>query len=244
MQEAEERNTTLSAPSIKRLLHLWLTSTYFMWNNRFYQQKEGAALGNPPSPVMANNYMQHFEALAIESAWLKPATWLWHVDDTFVVWNEGRDKLQEFLEHLNTIRPSIQFMMELEEDRKLPFLKVLVTWGADKLTTVYIQDGNSHRPVHSLHFQPPQQGQAGRHQMLEVESDKELWNRGSGSRGGPPKDDIPEKWLPREVHRKCKDAKNQIGGIYSKHTGQWQKHPTPGGRPYARYRMQRGLQTR
>ena len=48
------------------------------------------------------------------------------MDDTFVVWYEGKDKLQDFLEHLNTIRPRIQFMMELEEDRKLPFLDVLV----------------------------------------------------------------------------------------------------------------------
>lgn len=56
-QEADERNTTLSVASIKRLLHLCLTSTYFMWNDRFYQQKEGAAMGNPLSPVVVNIYM-------------------------------------------------------------------------------------------------------------------------------------------------------------------------------------------
>ena len=148
-QEAEERNTTLSVASIKRLLHLCLTSTYFMWNSRFYQQKEGAAMGNPLSPVVANIYMEHFEALAIESARLKPATWLRYVDDTFVVWNEGRDKLQDFLEHLNTIRPSIQFTMELEEDGKLPFLDVLVTRGANRLTTkVYRKATHTDRYIH------------------------------------------------------------------------------------------------
>ena len=73
-QEAEERNLTLSVASIKRLLHLCLKSTYSMWNNRFYQQKEEVAMGNPLSPVVANIYMEHFEALAIESARLKPAT--------------------------------------------------------------------------------------------------------------------------------------------------------------------------
>ncbi len=132
-QKAEERNLTLSVASIKRLLYLCLTSTYFMWNNRFYQQKEGGAMGNPLSPVVANIYMEHFEALAIVSARFKPATWLRYVDDTSVIWNEGRDKLQDFLEHLNTIRPSIQFTMELEEHRKLPFLDMLVTQGADRL---------------------------------------------------------------------------------------------------------------
>ena len=147
-QEAEERNTTLSVASIKRLLHLCLTSTYFMWSNRFYQQKEGAAIGNPPSLVVANIYMEHFEALAIESARLKPATWLRNVDDTFVVWNEGRDKLQDFLEHLNTIRPSIQFTMELKEDGKLPFLNVLVTRGAERLTKVYRKAIHTDRYIH------------------------------------------------------------------------------------------------
>ena len=78
-------------------------------------------MGNPLSPVVANIYMEHFEELALESGESKPATWLRYVDDTFVIWNKGRDKLLDFLEHLNSIRPSIQFTMELEEDRKLFF---------------------------------------------------------------------------------------------------------------------------
>ena len=59
------------------------------------------------------------------------------MDDTFIVWNEGRDTLQDFLGHLNSIRSNIQFMMELEY-RKLLFLDVLVKRGTDRLaTTVY-----------------------------------------------------------------------------------------------------------
>ena len=146
-QEAEERNTTLCSLNQETAtpvpdIHI------LMWSNRFYQQKEGAAIGNPLSPVVANIYMEHFEALAIESARLKPATWLCNVDDTFVVWNEGRDKLQDFLEHLNTIRPSIQFTMELKEDGKLPFLDVLVTRGAERLTKVYRKAIHTDRYIH------------------------------------------------------------------------------------------------
>ena len=148
-QEAEERRTTLSVESVKRLLHLCLTSTYFMWNGRFYEQKEGAAMGNPLSPVVANIYMEHFEELALESAESKPATWLRYVDDTFVIWNKGRDKLLDFLEHLNSIRPSIQFTMELEEDRKLPFLDVMVTRRDDRLSTsVYRKQTHTDRYIH------------------------------------------------------------------------------------------------
>ena len=79
--------------------------------------------------------MEHFKEMALELAEFKPATWLCYVDDTFVVWNEGRDKLLDFLEHLNSNRSSIQFTMELEEDRKFPFLDVMVTRHDDRLST-------------------------------------------------------------------------------------------------------------
>ena len=131
------------------LLHLCLTSTYFVWNGKFYEQKEGAATGNPLTPVVANIYMEHFETLALESAEFKPATWLRYIDDTFVIWNEGRDKLLDFLEHLNSIRPSIQFTTELEEDRKLPFLDVAVTRGEDRLlTSVYKKKTHTEWYIH------------------------------------------------------------------------------------------------
>ena len=57
--------------------------------------------------------------------------------------------MQDFLEHRNTIRPSIQFLMELEEDGKFPFLDVLVTRRADRLTTrVYRKATHIDRYIH------------------------------------------------------------------------------------------------
>ena len=36
-QETEDWRTTLSVNSIEQLVHLCQTSTYFMWNGRFYE---------------------------------------------------------------------------------------------------------------------------------------------------------------------------------------------------------------
>ena len=50
---------------------------------------------------------------------------------------------------LNSVRPSIKFTMELEEDGKLPFLDVMVTRNEDRLvTSVYrkTQTGTSTSP--------------------------------------------------------------------------------------------------
>jgi hypothetical protein len=51
--------------------------------------------------------MEYFEELAITLSAVKPATWLRYVNDTFVVWREGRKKLEDFLGHLNALRQSI-----------------------------------------------------------------------------------------------------------------------------------------
>ena len=52
--------------------------------------------------------------------------WLRYVDDTFILWPYQED-VQILLGHVNSIRPSIQFAMEKEQDNKLLFLDVLVT---------------------------------------------------------------------------------------------------------------------
>jgi hypothetical protein len=49
-----------------------------------------------------------------------------YVDDTFVVWPHGSEQLQNFLNHLNSLRPSTQFTMATESDSMIPFLDVLV----------------------------------------------------------------------------------------------------------------------
>ena len=79
-------------------------------------------MGSPLSPVLANIYMEYFEVMALGSTSLKPSMWLRYVDDTFILWPH-----QILLDHVNSIRPSIQFTMEKEQDNKLPFLDVLVT---------------------------------------------------------------------------------------------------------------------
>ena len=141
--------TPLPLDSIKDLLRMCLTSTYFMWNEEFYEQEDGAAMGNPLSPVVANIYMEHFEEMALDTATKRPSTWLRYVDDTFVVWTGDRTELEEFLVHLNSLRNSIQFTMEVEENSSLPFLDVLVTKNGSGLkTSVYRKKTHTDRYIH------------------------------------------------------------------------------------------------
>ena len=50
-----------------------------------------------------------------------------YVNETFVIWPHGPDKLENFHSHLNSLRKSIQFTIEREQSNQLLFLDVLVT---------------------------------------------------------------------------------------------------------------------
>jgi hypothetical protein len=98
-----------------------LTSTYFYFDRQFYKQTDGITIGSPLSPVIANFYMEGFEKKAIEQAAHKPTCWFIYVDDTFVIWPHGQEKLTEFLNHLHGLHNNIQFTTEKEEEGHLPF---------------------------------------------------------------------------------------------------------------------------
>ena len=83
-------------------------------------------MGSPLLPVFAYIYKEYFEEMALGSTSLKPSMWLRYIDDTFILWPHQED-VQILLDHVNSIRPSIQFTMEKEQDNKLLFLGVFVT---------------------------------------------------------------------------------------------------------------------
>jgi len=55
----------MKCPLIPLIEHC-LTTTYFSYNNQFYEQISGAAMDSPISPVIANIFMEHFEKEPLE----------------------------------------------------------------------------------------------------------------------------------------------------------------------------------
>ena len=60
--------SVLSVQNTTELLGFCLHNTYFSFQNKFYEQVEGTAMGSPVSPLVANLYMEHFEREALQSA--------------------------------------------------------------------------------------------------------------------------------------------------------------------------------
>ena len=108
------------------MLTFYVETIYFGMGSDIYQQEEGIGMSSSLSPVLANIYTEYFEEMALGSTSLRPSMWLRYVDDTFILWPNQED-VQILLNHVNSIRPSIQFTLEKEQDNKLRFLDILVT---------------------------------------------------------------------------------------------------------------------
>ena len=118
--------TTMTVKHICCLLEFCLKNTYFLFQSRYYEQTEGAAMGSPINPIVANLFMEDLEVQAIKKSPSPPVLWKRFVDDTFtIIKKQHRNSL---LEHLNSIHPSIKFSSEeTRSDGSMPFLDILIT---------------------------------------------------------------------------------------------------------------------
>ena len=148
--------TSIPVPQLTELIEICLRTTFFQFQDTFYEQLDGAAMGSPLSPIVANLYMEHLEETALRTAADPPRLWLRYVGETFVIWPHGQEKLDGFHEHLNTQHRNIKFTVEHERENKLAFLDVQVTRINNRLTTsVYRKPTHTDRyiPFHSHHHQ-------------------------------------------------------------------------------------------
>ena len=147
-----DEGTSLPPMEICQSTKLCLRSTYFQFEESFYEQREGATMGSPLSPVIANIFVENLEERVLNTAILRPSVSFRyvHVDDTFVTWTHGDTALRKFHQHLNQQSSSIQFTMEEEKDDQLLFLDVLVSWAKEKLrTSVYRKPTHTDRYINS-----------------------------------------------------------------------------------------------
>ena len=63
-----KERTVMDVSDIILLLEFCRKNTYFSFQDQFYEQVEGAAMGSPVSPIVANLYMEHLEQKALSTA--------------------------------------------------------------------------------------------------------------------------------------------------------------------------------
>ena len=123
----EEKLETVDLPHSARtiidLIKLCIKECKFTFNDKFYSQRFGMAMGNPLSPILSNLYMEFFESRILSNILPRGVTWLRYVDDILCLWPTNYD-IDEFLVNINDLVPSIKFTLEIERDCTIPFLDV------------------------------------------------------------------------------------------------------------------------
>ena len=96
-----------------------------MFNNNFYIQKDGVAMGNPLGPTLANAFLSFHEQNWLNKCpkQFRPIFYKRYVDDIFVLF-ENLDQAEKFKTYLNNRHKNMSFTLEVESNNKLSFLDI------------------------------------------------------------------------------------------------------------------------
>ena len=82
-------------------------------------------MGSPISPVLACLYLEFLESESFNKILPRTSTYLRYIDDVLLIYPR-RTKLEELVNKLNNVEPSIKFTYELEVNNNLPFIDTLL----------------------------------------------------------------------------------------------------------------------
>ena len=109
---------------IEQLLNACLSCNIFKFNNAYYRQNRGLAMGNRLAPISANAYMNYVE----NCIFLNDVILYKRYIDDIIVTAKSKKTLNSVYDSLNAIDPHIKFTRKTTEDRWLPFLDVKINF--------------------------------------------------------------------------------------------------------------------
>ena len=135
----------LTKSSSYNLLITTMFESFFIFDEKFYEQCDGVVMGSPLRPTLANVFMCHFGSIWVVNyyAHFKPIVYRPFVDDTFLIF-QIKDLVEKFKNYLTKQHKNVKFTSETEENDSLSFLDITVTRENNNfVTTVY------HKPTFS-----------------------------------------------------------------------------------------------
>ena len=142
------QRTSMSIPQITSLLEFCLSHTYFLFQGMYYEQVQGAAMGPPISPLIANIFMEEFEVQTLSSFPhpLPSGSGLWTTPLSSTRQNTARN----FFNTSTTKTHTSIFTVEPTQQDSLPFLDTLITIQPDNTfsTIVYRKPTHTDQYLH------------------------------------------------------------------------------------------------
>ena len=122
----------------RQLLELATKESLILFDNHYYRQIDGVAMGSPLGPTLANIFLCHYEEIWLDNCPLqfKPEYYRRYVDDTFVLF-KNEDHVKKFNKYLNSRHANMRFSSEVEDDLCLNFLDILIRREGEFITSIY-----------------------------------------------------------------------------------------------------------
>ena len=140
---------TISTDSLMDLAECVLKNNIFEHNLSFFKQLRGTAIGTKMAPPYAIIFMGDLEERILQNCSFKPLVWWRYIDDIFLLWQHGEEKLKEFLDILNCYHPSIKFTSKYSRER-IDFLDVeIIKEGNQLLTDAFVRFTDTHQYLHA-----------------------------------------------------------------------------------------------
>ena len=127
-----------------------LTMNNFVFNGEHFVQQNGTGMGTRMAPAFAIFLWGSLSKKAPEVYVDKPVLWFRYIDDIFMVWTHGNEKLDSFITYLNSMHPTIKFTSE-RSNISIPFLDVNIQLENGKIETdLYCKPTDKQYLLHSF----------------------------------------------------------------------------------------------
>ncbi|CAF1524992.1 unnamed protein product, partial [Adineta steineri] len=119
--------------SIRKLASIVLKENVFVYDNKFYKQTTGGAMGSSFTLTLANIFMWKWQRELVRRQDISGEFFGRYIDDIFMTWNSSEDELKILLNEANQWHPNIK--LDYKISQSLPFLDVLLTNNNGILST-------------------------------------------------------------------------------------------------------------
>lgn len=145
----EHREEDSPSPRVVEVLtRLVLELNSFEFENKYFLQTSGTAMGTKMAPNYATIFMHNIETKFLSTSDSSPALYKRFLDDIFMIWTDTEQRLIAFIEEFNTVHPNISFTYEYSRT-EISFLDVQVHVRAGSLeTSVYRKPTDRQQYLH------------------------------------------------------------------------------------------------
>lgn len=152
------RNPPIPLQTILEMVEMTLTMNTFKFNNNFYHQIQGTAMGTKMAPSYANIFMGILEKEMLSNSELQPHIWLRFIDDIFAIYRATEDKVKTHIEYLNDFHPTIKFTSNINREH-IDFLDVTVYRNHDNTigTRLFLKPTNTGQYLNASSYHPRHQ---------------------------------------------------------------------------------------